>query len=90
MSIAIISLGGKQFIVTPGKIIRVPHLAKEAGEILELADLLTGKYVTARVLKQVKSKKVRVTKFRNKTRYKRTLGARQALTEVSIEEPAKK
>ncbi len=86
MAVAVISLGGKQFTVTPGKIIDVPHLNHEAGHTFETADLLTGKMVAAKVVDQVKADKIRVVKFKNKTRYTRTIGQRTKLTKVEITE----
>jgi large subunit ribosomal protein L21 len=85
MSVAVISLGGKQFTVEPGKIIDVPHLSKETGDSVEATDMLTGKTVTAKVVDQFKGKKIRVLKFKNKTRYTRVIGHRSKLTKVEIE-----
>lgn len=84
MSIAVISLGGKQFTVSLGKIIDVPHLKDESKKTLELTDLLSGKKVVVEVVGEQKDKKIRVIKFKNKTRYTRTKGHRQALTRVKI------
>ena len=85
MSVAVVSLGGKQFTVTPGKIIGVPHLDKQIGDSLELTDMLHGGPVTATVVDQTKDDKVRVVKFKNKTRYTRTIGHRTMVTKVKIE-----
>ncbi len=85
MSVAVISLGGKQFTVTPGKIIGVPHLEKPVGDTLELSDLLNGALVTATVVEQSKDDKIRVVKFKNKTRYTRTIGHRSLVTTLKIE-----
>lgn len=85
MSVAVVSLGGKQFTVEPGKIIDVPRLNDEVGSTLELTDLLGGKKVAAKVLDNVKGDKVRVVKFKNKVRYTRTIGHRTQFTRVQIE-----
>jgi large subunit ribosomal protein L21 len=85
MAVAVISLGGKQFTVEPGKIIDVPHLNQEAGDKVSLADLLNGKKVSATVIEHGKGKKLRVVKFKNKTRYTRTIGQRSHLTKVQID-----
>lgn len=85
MAVAVISLGGKQFTVEPGKIIDVPHLNQEAGDKVTPADLLNGKKVTGTVVEQTKGKKLRVVKFKNKTRYTRTIGQRSHLTKVKID-----
>lgn len=84
MSVAVISLGGKQFTVEPGKIICVSRLSREAGEAFELTDLLSGKTVQAKVLDHELGDKLRVVKFKNKTRYTRTKGYRSHLTKVEI------
>lgn len=85
MSLAVISLGGKQFTVEPGKIIDVPRMSHEAGKSFESADLLAGKTVKATVLEHNRDDKVRVVKFKNKTRYTRTIGHRTNLTKVKID-----
>lgn len=84
MSVAVINLGGKQFTVEPGKIIDVPHLDQKPESILALTDLLAGKTVEAKVLSHGKGDKLRVVKFKNKTRYTRTIGHRDHLTRVEI------
>ncbi len=84
MSVAVISLGGKQFTVTPGKIICVPRLAKEIGQSFDTADLVNDQNVTVKVLDQVKGEKVAIVKFKNKTRYTRHLGQRPRLTRVEV------
>ncbi len=84
MSVAVISLGGKQYTVLPGKIVVVPRLSNAEGESLELTDLLGGKTVTAKVLNALTGEKIRVVKFKNKTRSTRTIGQRSQLTRVEI------
>ncbi len=85
MSVAVVRLGGKQFTVTPGKIIGVPHLDKQVGDSVELTDMLHGGSVTATVVEQGKDDKVLVVKFKNKTRYTRTIGHRTLVTKLKIE-----
>lgn len=84
MSVAVISLGGKQFTVEPGKIIDVAHLSQEAGDSFELTDLLHGKKVSAKVVDHFQGEKIRIVKFKNKTRYTRVRGHRSDLTKVEI------
>lgn len=85
MSVAVVSLGGKQFTVEPGKIIDVLRLSNEVGSTLELTNMLDGKKVTATVLEETKGEKLRVVKFKNKTRYIRTIGQRDHISRVKIE-----
>lgn len=84
MSVAVISLGGKQFTVQPGKIICVARLAQQPEQVFELADLLTGKKVEAQIIEHLRGKKITVVKFKNKTRYLRRQGFRPLLTKVKI------
>lgn len=85
MSVAVISLGGKQFTISLGKIISVPHLREESGATLNLTDLLSGGKVTAQILNHYADKKIRVVKFKNKVRYTRTIGHRSKMTKVRID-----
>ena len=85
MSVAVVNLGGKQFTVTPGKIIDVPHVDKSVGDTVELSDMLGGGKVSATVLEQAKGDKLRVVKFKNKTRYIRTIGHRSLITRLKID-----
>jgi len=47
--------------------------------------LVKDSKVSAKVLKQAKDKKIRVVKYKNKTRYYKTQGHRQPYTQVQIE-----
>lgn len=84
MSVAVVSLGGKQFTVEPGKIIAVPRLSDEVGQSINLTDLLAGQPVEAKVVDHLLGEKIRVVKFKNKTRYQRTIGHRSQLTKLQI------
>ena len=98
---AVIETGGKQYRVTPGDTLTVEKLAGEAGAAVEFdkvlavgtdaGTLLTGDAaaaakVKASIAKQGRGDKELVFKFRRKKQYKRTIGHRQALTTVKIEE----
>lgn len=97
--LAVIQTGGKQYLVSPGKKIKVEKLeAKEGSEVtfsevllleksnkLEIGTpLIEGAKVTAKVLRQDKAKKVIIYKSKAKTRYHLKKGHRQAFTEVEI------
>ena len=104
MAYAIIRTGGKQYRVSPGDIIRIPSLAdKNEGDKVEFSDVLaagddngvrigaptvSGLSVTARVVKQGRSPKIIVFKFKRRKHYKRKHGHRQGFTAVKIEEIA--
>lgn len=98
---AVISTGGKQYLVKTGDTLKVEKLtaaegekvtfdnvllmAGEAGENLEIGTpYVEGATVAATVVKQGKSRTVRVEKFKNKTRYHKVHGQRQRFTEVKI------
>ena len=95
---AIIRAGGKQHKVAKGDVIEIEHV-KDAKDTLEFTPLLVvddkGKTrsaksdlanarVTAKVLGDAQGPKVEVSKFRNKTGYRRNTGHRQRYTSVQI------
>jgi large subunit ribosomal protein L21 len=96
MSYAIITLGGKQYVVREGQKLTVDRLTTEPGktfspEILFVggdgkAELQpSGATVTARVLDNVRGEKIRIGKYRRRTGYKRHNGFRAALSTIQIE-----
>jgi large subunit ribosomal protein L21 len=96
MSYAIITLGGKQYVVREGQTLTVDRLPTDPGttfspEILFMggdgqAELKpSGVTVTARVVENVKGEKVRIGKYRKRTGYKRHNGFRASLTKIQIE-----
>lgn len=95
--IAVIKTGGKQYKVKEGETIKVEKLEVENndkikldtllisdGDKMELGEPSLGERVEAEVIDTAKGKKVTVVKYKNKTRYKRTLGHRQIKTELKI------
>ena len=96
---AIVQTGGKQYRVQEGDTIRVESLVGESGDNVELDDVLlvsrsgdvtlgtptvTGAKVKADIVGNGRGKKVVVLKYKNKTRYRRRLGHRQAYTDLRI------
>ena len=96
---AVIKTGGKQYLVEPGKKLKVEKLnVEEDGnvifdEVLLIADgektgigtpFLEGARVEAKVTENGRAKKVIVFKYHNKTRYRKKRGHRQHFTEVEI------
>ena len=99
MKHAIIVTGGKQYRVAEGDVVFVEKLPVEAGEtvtfdqVLAIVDedssvfgapVIQGATVTASVVKNGKSKKIRVYKMKPKKNYRRTQGHRQPYTKVQI------
>jgi large subunit ribosomal protein L21 len=95
-SYAIISLGGKQYVVREGERLLVDRVATDEGktfhpDILFLGD--GGKSelapknatVTAKVVGHVLGEKVRIGKYRPKTGYRRHTGFRARLSQIEIE-----
>jgi len=97
--IAVIETGGKQYLVSSGKKIKIEKLETEQDKsvdfdkILLVADgenvklgrpYVEGAKVSAKVLKQGKSNKVIVFKYHAKKRYHKKKGHRQPYTEVEI------
>lgn len=92
---AIVRTGGKQYRVSAGDKIAVEKLAGEAGDTIELGDVLlagdggelreSGKIkVAAEIIAQAKSEKVTVFKKRRRHNYRRKAGHRQQMTLLRI------
>lgn len=97
---AVVKTGGKQYKVQEGDVIFVEKLDVDAESTVELNEVLAvgnegefkfgtpiveGAKVTAKVLKQGKSKKVVVFKYRPKLDYRKKNGHRQPYTKLQIE-----
>ncbi len=92
---AIVRSGGKQYRVAPGDKIVVEKLAGEAGDTIDLTDILlagegselkslSGLTVGARIVAQAKGEKVTVFKKRRRHNYRRKAGHRQQHTILEI------
>ena len=96
---AIIVTGGKQYRVAEGDVIFVEKLDVEAGETVKFDHVLAvidedkavlgspvveNAVVSGNVVKNGKSKKIRVYKMKPKKGYRRTQGHRQPYTKVEI------
>ncbi|MGO9230653.1 MAG: 50S ribosomal protein L21 [Bryobacteraceae bacterium] len=90
----IIETGGKQYVVSPGEVVRVEKLPGEVGTEVELpvkAAFENGAMITAHSTKATivgngRGDKVVVFKFKRKKQYKRTIGHRQSFTEIKVGE----
>lgn len=96
---AVIRTGGKQYLVKEGDTLKVEKLAVEAGSTIDLevlfigddkgvkvgAPTVKGAKVSAKVLEQGRADKVRVVKYKPKSRYRKVAGHRQPFTKLQIE-----
>ena len=88
--VGVIAVGGKQYLVAVGQIIRIDGLNLNEGEIVEYPDILnSGQTVRAKVVASGRGKKVKILKFKNKTRYLRRGGYRKSYSVMEILEGRK-
>lgn len=98
---AVIRSGGKQYRVKQGQVLRLEKLAIEAGDNVELDEVLlvadgdkitvgkphvTGAKVVAVVMSHGRHAKIDVIKFKRRKNYRRTAGHKQHYTEIKIKE----
>jgi len=96
---AIVRSGGKQYRVEEGALISVDTVAGSVGETVTLGEILLvadgddvkaglpalgGAKVTAEIVAHGKGPKVRVLRYKNKTRQRRARGHRQSETTLRI------
>jgi len=96
---AIIKTGGKQYKVAEGDVIFVEKLDAEVDSTVTFDEILAiggeelrvgnptveGASITAKVLRQAKSKKVIIFKYKAKKGYRRKQGHRQPYTKLEIQ-----
>lgn len=96
---AVIKTGGKQYRVEIGKSYQFEKLEGEPGSKITLADVLlcvtdgnvsvgapviNGAKVMGEIVRQGRGKKVTITKFKRRKKYRRKQGHRQDFTQVMI------
>lgn len=99
MEYAVIKTGGKQYRVSKDSIIEVERFDVNVGENLTFEDVLlhvidgtskigkprvSGVTVKATVLEHLRGDKLRISKFKAKSKYRRVTGHRQYLTKIKI------
>lgn len=97
---AIIKTGGKQYKVWEGQTLAVERIIGEAGTKLDFGEVMLVSHdskivlgtpyidkasVGAKLVEEFKDKKIRVVKFKPKSRYLRTRGHRAKKTKILIE-----
>lgn len=86
MEMAIIQTGGKQYKVHENQELLIELVpGKKEKDKIEFEDMLSKKKVTSKVLKEEKSDKIYIFKYKNKTRYRRKNGHRQNYLKIRIE-----
>ena len=91
---AIISLGGKQYVVKEGENLLVDRLDREEGKTFQPDVLFLGgdgggelapkSSVTAKIVGHERGPKVRIGKYKPKSGYKRHTGFRSSLTRIEV------
>lgn len=98
---AVITTGGKQYLVTEGQVLQVEKIDLAEKATLTFAPMLVsdtdgstvkvgtpivqGATVTATILEHGRDEKISVIKFKPKTRYRRNVGHRQPFTKIRID-----
>lgn len=100
MKYAVIKTGGKQYKVSEGDVIDVERLKAQVNEkvvfnevLLLVSDdkikigkpFIVGEKVEGKLLENVKGVKIRVSKFKAKVRYRKTIGFRASISRVQID-----
>ena len=98
--LAVFKTGGKQYSVKSGQILKVEKLNGSQGDSVYFSDVLAvsdasdhtigsplikGAIVEAKILEQIRDKKIIVFKKRRRKNYRHTQGHRQYLTVLQIE-----
>src|SRR5210317_1005888 len=98
--LAVFKTGGKQYSVKAGQILKVEKLEGEKGDSISFKDVLAisestqntigsplveGAVVEAKILDQIRDKKIIVFKKRKRQNYRSTQGNKQYLTVLKIE-----
>jgi large subunit ribosomal protein L21 len=97
---AVIASGGRQYRVAPGQVIAVEKLRGDPGTSVEFRSVLlvkrdggdllvgdralAGARVSGEVVRQARTRKIAVVKFKRRKNYRRHHGHRQAVTTVRI------
>lgn len=100
MNYAVIKTGGKQYKVSEGDVIEIERLNSEKDDkvifdkvLLLVSDdkikigkpFIEGEKIEGRILENLRADKIRVSKFKAKVRYRKTIGFRASVSKVRIE-----
>ncbi len=99
MTYAVIRLGGRQFKVSEGEVIKLERQASDKNEVLLYSDgknvaigdpVLTNIEVVLKNLEDRRDRKVRIGRFKGKSRYRKIRGHKQPLSVFSVEKIGEK
>ena len=98
---AVMTTGGKQYLVRKGEKVQVEKIDLEVGKTLDFPAMLVsnedgsnfmlgtpnvkGMNVTAKISEHGRGEKISVIKYKRKARYRRNVGHRQPFTVLEIE-----
>ncbi len=100
MKYAVVKISGHQYKVSEGTELAVDRLPQAEGKEIELEEVLLlvddgqtkigqphvdKAKIKAKILKNIRGEKIRVARFRAKSRYRKVKGFRAALTNIKIE-----
>ncbi|PJE67712.1 50S ribosomal protein L21 [Candidatus Shapirobacteria bacterium CG10_big_fil_rev_8_21_14_0_10_40_9] len=100
MEYAVVKIGGSQYKIKEGDEFEVDRLPQKEGEEIELTEVLLvvddGEVkigqpqvleatVKAKIISHFKGEKIRVSRFKAKSRYRKVRGFRPYLTKIKIE-----
>lgn len=91
----VVRSGGKQYRIEEGTVVTVDRLPGEKGSTVTLEDVVflsdgdrleaaPKAKITAEIVAQTKGDKIKVLKYKNKTRYRKLSGQRQLGTQLRI------
>ncbi|MBL4660029.1 MAG: 50S ribosomal protein L21 [Alcanivoracaceae bacterium] len=99
---AVIVTGGKQYRVKEGDVLRVEKLGLDEGTTIDFTEILMtsngddaisvgtpyveGASVSAEVMSNGRSKKVRIMKFKRRKHHMKQMGHRQSYSEIKIKQ----
>lgn len=104
MDFAIAEVNGKQVKITPGDDLVIEKISGNKGDILKVDKILLikdkGKVVVGKpylkktsidleIISQFKGKKIKVARFKAKSRYRKVVGSRQYLTKIVLKSTKK-
>jgi large subunit ribosomal protein L21 len=96
---AVFQIGGMQYRGEQGAVLEVPRRKASAGDKIDISEVLLvkdndnivvgtpyieGAKIEAEVIGNVKGKKIRVYKYKRRTKYRRTQGQRSEYTRIRL------